>query len=294
VADQGPGRQPLNLLGQAWFLARDVARSMTAHGTPDRAAQAAFYMLLSVLPSFMVLLGLLAIFDLSTEVERFSRLLQDALPTAVSEPLLLEMSRLTDIDPVRRMVFGLILALYSASRGVAAVLSGIGDAWGEGGLSNPIAARGLGALVTLAVILVTLVLLVLLSLGEFVLTWFMDRGLLTEGLVVTISLARWPIIFLVLQQLINTLYQTGARRQSGWHWVTWGSASATAGWIVCTVGFGVYVERVVDLGATYGSLGTVIGLLLYFYVAALNVMLGSELDALLRRERHRRAMPTGP
>jgi membrane protein len=173
------------------------------------------------------------------------------------------------------------------------VLSGIGDAWGEGGLSNPIAARGLGALVTLAVILVTLILLVLLSMGELVLTWFLDHGLLTEGLVVTISLLRWPLIFLVLQQLINTLYQTGARRQSGWYWVTWGSASATLGWIVCTVGFGVYVERVVDLGATYGSLGTVIGLLLYFYVAALNVMLGSELDALLRRERHRRGILSG-
>lgn len=293
MADQGPERQSLSLLGQAWFLGRDVAKNMTAHGTPDRAAQAAFYMLLSVLPSLMVLLGLLALFDLSDEIARFSRLLQDTLPTAVSEPLLLEMSRLTDIDPAKRMVFGLVLALYSASRGVAAVLSGIGDAWGEGGLSNPLAARGLGALVTLAVILVTLILLVLLSMGELVLTWFLDHGLLTEGLVVTISLLRWPLIFLVLQQLINTLYQTGARRQSGWYWVTWGSASATVGWIVCTVGFGVYVESVVDLGATYGSLGTVIGLLLYFYVAVLNVMLGSELDALLRRERHRRGLLSG-
>jgi len=281
------------LLHQAWRLGRDVARSMTAHGTPDRAAQAAFYMLLSVLPSLMVLLGLLALLDLSDEVARFSRLLQDALPNAVSEPLLLEMSRLTDIDPVRRMVLGLVLALYSASRGVAAVLSGIGDAWGEGGLSNPLAARGLGAVVTLAVILVVLVLLVLLSMGEFVLAWSMSHGLLTERLAMTISLARWPLIFLVLQQLINTLYQTAARRQSGWYWVTWGSAFATLGWIVCTVGFGVYVERVVDLGATYGSLGTVIGLLLYFYVAVLNVMLGSELDALLRRERYRRGVSTG-
>ncbi len=282
----------MKLLNGAFFLIRDVARNMTAHGTPDRAAQAAFYMLLSILPGLMVLLGLLALFDLSAEVERFSRLLSDTLPDAVAEPLLLEMSRLTDIDPVRRMVLGLVLALYSASRGVAAVLNGIGDAWGEGGLSNPIAARGLGVVVTLAVIVVTLVLLVLLSMGELVLTWLLDRGLLTDTLALTISLGRWPLIFLVLQQLINTLYQTAARRQSGWYWVTWGSAFATLGWIVCTIGFGIYVERVVDLGATYGSLGTVIGLLLYFYVAALNVMLGSELDALLRRQRQRRANAT--
>ena len=251
-------------------------------------------MLLSVLPSLMVLLGLLALFDLSDEVTRFSRLLQDTLPEAVSAPLLVEMSRLTDIDPAGRMVFGLVLALYSASRGVAAVLNGIGQAWGEGGLSSPLAARGLGALVTLAVILVTVVLLVLLSLGEFVLTWCLDRGLLTEGLALTISLGRWPLIGLVLQQLINTLYQTAARRQSGWYWITWGSAFATIGFIFCTVGFGIYVEQVVDLGATYGSLGTVIGLLLYFYVAVLNVMLGSELDALLRRQRHRRGPVTAP
>ncbi len=284
----------MTLLNQSWFLGRDVARNMSAHGTPDRAAQAAFYMLLSVLPSLMVLLGLLALFDLSAEVTRFSRLLQDTLPEAVSAPLLVEMGRLTDIDPAGRMVFGLVLALYSASRGVAAVLNGIGQAWGEGGLSNPLAARGLGALVTLAVILVTVVLLVLLSLGEFVLTWLLDRGFLTEGLALFISLGRWPLIGLVLQQLINTLYQTAARRQSGWYWITWGSAFATAGFIVCTVGFGIYVEQVVDLGATYGSLGTVIGLLLYFYVAVLNVMLGSELDALLRRQRQRRGAVIAP
>jgi membrane protein len=261
---------------------------MTAHGTPDRAAQAAFYMLLSVLPGIMVLLGMLALLDLADEIARFAQLMEDTLPQAVSEPLLHEMTRLTDIDPLRRMVLGLVLSLYSASRGVAAVLSGIGDAWGEGGLVNRLAARGLGAVVTLAVILVTLVLVVLLSLGEWLLGWFVDHHLLSEQIAVFISLGRWPLIFLVLQQLINTLYQTGARRRSGWHWITWGSAFATVGWIVSTVGFGIYVEQVVDLGATYGSLGTVIGLLLYFYVAVLNVMLGSELDALLRRERQRR------
>jgi len=260
---------------------------MNAHGTPDRAAQAAFYMLLSVLPALMVLLGLLALLDLSAEVERFARLLDQALPEAVAAPLLMEVERLTDIDPGRRMVLGLALSLYSASRGVAAILSGIGAAWGEGGLSSPLAARGLGAVVTLAVILVSVVLLVLLSMGEWVLTWMLDHGLMTEGIAVTISLLRWPVILLVLHQLVNTLYQTGARRHDGWHWVTWGSGFATGGWVVCTLGFGIYVERVVDLGATYGSLGTVIGLLLYFYVAGLNVMLGSELDALLRRQRQR-------
>ncbi len=275
-------------LGRAWFIGRDVSRNMTDHGTPDRAAQAAYYMLLAILPAFMVLLGLLALLDLSDEIVRFSRLMQDALPDAVAGPLLEEVARLTDIDPVRRMVIGLVLALYSSSRAVAAVLSGIGDAWGEGGLSNRVAARGLGVVVTLAVILVILVLLVLLSLGEWLLSWFQDHGVLTEQAALFVSLVRWPIIFLVLQQLVNTLYQTAARRQSGWHWVTWGSGFATLGWIVCTVGFGVYVEQVVDLGAMYGSLGTVIGLLLYFYVAVLNVMLGAELDALLRRERRRR------
>ncbi len=277
----------MKTLERVVFLVRDVARNMTEHGTPDRAAQAAFFMLLSVLPALMVLLGLLALLDLSSEVERFVRLLDDALPEAVAAPLLLEVDRLTDIDPGRRMILGLALSLYSASRGVAAILSGIGAAWGEGGLASPLAARGLGAVVTLAVILVSVVVLVLLSMGEWVLAWLLDHGLMTEGIAVVISLIRWPLILLVLHQLVNTLYQTGARRRDGWHWVTWGSAFATLGWVVCTLGFGIYVEQVVDLGATYGSLGTVIGLLLYFYVAGLNVMLGSELDALLRRQRRR-------
>ena len=70
-----------------------------------------------------------------------------------------------------------------------------------------------------------------------------------------------------------------------WRWIAVGAAAFFLGWLVSTAVLGWYAGNVADYGATYGSLGAVIVLMLWFYVSAVLLLVGAELSAALTRER---------
>jgi membrane protein len=77
-----------------------------------------------------------------------------------------------------------------------------------------------------------------------------------------------------------TLYRFGpAGRRARWKWLTPGSLVATAGWLLLTLLFGVYVSKLGHYNATYGSLSAVIALLTWLYVSSYIFLLGAELNS---------------
>jgi membrane protein len=91
---------------------------------------------------------------------------------------------------------------------------------------------------------------------------------------------RWPLLTLMVVLGFAVLYRFAPHRSHPrWRWITWGSAIATALWIVGSVLFSFYVSHFGSYDATYGSLGAVIILLLWFWVSALVMILGAEIDS---------------
>jgi membrane protein len=79
---------------------------------------------------------------------------------------------------------------------------------------------------------------------------------------------------------LSLLYRFGpSRRRAQWHWVTPGSALATLLWFIASAAFSFYVSHVASYDATYGPLGAVIGVMMWFWVTAYVVLLGAELNA---------------
>lgn len=85
-----------------------------------------------------------------------------------------------------------------------------------------------------------------------------------------------------------TLYRYGpARDKARWRWLTPGSALFALAWVLLTFGFGLYVARFGDYGATYGSLGAVIVLLTWLYLSSYALLFGAELNAELEHQTRR-------
>jgi membrane protein len=79
---------------------------------------------------------------------------------------------------------------------------------------------------------------------------------------------------------LSLLYRFGpSRRSAGWHWVTPGSLFATVLWLLASALFSFYVQHLASYDSTYGPLGAVVGVMMWFYVSALVVMIGAELNA---------------
>ena len=74
------------------------------------------------------------------------------------------------------------------------------------------------------------------------------------------------------------------REEPKWRWISWGSIAATALWILGSIAFTTYVSKVGSYDRTYGSLGGVIILLLWFYLTAYVILAGAELNAEIERQ----------
>jgi membrane protein len=95
-----------------------------------------------------------------------------------------------------------------------------------------------------------------------------------------VSLARWPLLFLVLLVALGLLYRFGpSRRQARWEWLSVGTVTAALLWIAGSSALSWYLSNFGNYDATYGSLGAAIGLMMWMWMSAIIVLCGAELNS---------------
>jgi membrane protein len=188
------------------------------------------------------------------------------------------------------LLVSLVVTLYSGSKAVAGIMTGLNIAYGErdkrGFFRKKLLALGLtfGSVVFLAVVL-TLLVAVPLALR------FAGLANHSEWI---LGVLRWPVLAVVAMSWISVLYKIGPDRSPPrWKWVTWGSVLAVAVWFMISVGLSIYASSFPDLSKTYGSLGAIVLLLLWFYGFGWAVLAGAELNAEIERQTQRDST-TGP
>jgi membrane protein len=106
-----------------------------------------------------------------------------------------------------------------------------------------------------------------------------------------LGLVRWPILAGIVTLALAIVYRYAPNRaERKWEWISWGSVAATALWILGSIAFTIYVSKVGSYDKTYGSLGAVIILLLWFYLTAYVILAGAELNAEIERQTTRGAV----
>jgi membrane protein len=90
---------------------------------------------------------------------------------------------------------------------------------------------------------------------------------------------RWPAVILLLLLVVAVIYKVAPNVDQPFRYVTPGSVTATAVWIVASLGFSAYVDRFGNYGATYGSLAAMVVLLIYLFVSSAVLLFGAEINA---------------
>jgi membrane protein len=95
-----------------------------------------------------------------------------------------------------------------------------------------------------------------------------------------ISLIRWPVLLFVVLFALACLYRYGpSRTEPKWRWVTWGSAAATAIWLGGSILFSWYVANFGTYNRMYGSLGALIGAMVWMWLSWIVILMGAEINA---------------
>lgn len=250
------------------------------------AAGIAFYFLLASFPAIGALISLygliadpqmitqeFAYFSRFLPTEAFNILLSQAEQVAASHEGILSLG----------VIIGLLVTLYSASRGVRALIKGLNIAYEKRERRN-IFALGLTGYVLTFVMLFYFI----LSLGLVAGVPLVVKFLFSQSVIAPlVSSLRWPILFGVGILGLEILYFFApCHQQPRWRWISWGSVTATILWLVSSIVFSYFVAHTASYNETYGSLGAVIVLMLWFWISALTIIFGAEVNAVLSRRRN--------
>lgn len=287
ASEPGRGRaatKPQEVPALGW---KDIAlrtwRSLNADRLPAVAGGIAFYGLLSLFPTMAAFVSLYGLFfDVATAQQQLSYLTgvvpADVLTFIGEEMTRIAGSRGSDLS----LTFGvsLLLALWGANAASKALFDGLNVAYHEREKRNFIKLN----LQTLAFTLGAIVFLIL-AVGAIVVVPVLFN-LLPLGIgAALLSLLRWPILVGFMTLGLAALYRFGpSRRPARWRWLTAGAVTAAVLWLVASLAFSWYVSNIANYAATYGSLGAVVGLMMWLYVSALVVLLGAELNSELEHQ----------
>lgn len=244
------------------------------------AAGVAYYGLLAIFPAMAALVSLYGLVADVGGIERQTSQLAGLLPPDALS-ILTDQAHKVASTPSQGLgfgvIFGLLLTLWSASRGTNALVSALNIAYGEEERRGYFMLAGLSLALTLAGLL-----FIIMTLGMIV---AVPAAIAIVGLQDTVvgwaaSLARWPILAVAIMAGLAVLYRYAPdRREAKWRWVSWGSAAATLVWLLGSAGFSLYVSHFGSYNETYGSVGAVVVLLLWFNLTSYVVLLGAELNA---------------
>ena len=187
-------------------------------------------------------------------------------------------------------LFGLAVALWSANSGMKALFDVMNVAYEETERRGFVMLNLLSMAFTMGAVLIWISFLLLIGLvpALLALLW-LDRW--AEQLV---SIGRWPVLVLLVMTGIAILYRYGpSREHARWRWLTWGAALATTVWIIASAAFSFYLQNFANYNATYGSLGAVMGLMVWTWLSVMIVAIGAEINAEIEHQTARDTT-TGP
>jgi membrane protein len=266
-----------------------MARRLGASAVTDRAAAMTYYGFLALFPGLIVLVALLGLVGSYPETyDSIISTLRDAAPGSAIETINDALrDALQDRGTAGSLLgVGLVLALYSAASGTGAAIRGIraiegaerGQPWLRGMLTR--------LALTVAVMFTLMVAFSAVLFAGPVFSSIGDAAGVGEPVRRAVSLVRWPVGIAALIAATTMLYRAAALPASPRIGeLLPGALTASALWVLVSIGFNAYVSNYSSYDATYGTLGTVIVLLIWIWSGNMALLAGAALNAELGEER---------
>jgi membrane protein len=243
------------------------------------AAQLAYFFLLSLFPFLLFLFNLIGFFPLEEAI--ILQAIADYAPAQVYELIETNIETLHGMQSGSLLSVGIIGTLWAASNGVNAVRKALNRAYGIRPQRVFIFYRILSILLTIGMFFVVIIALLLpvfgRMIGEYIFSWFS----FSQEFLQIWDTFRWVSSSVIFFVVLLALYKLAPHRRVYFKHIIWGAAFSTIGFQLASLAFSYYVNSLRNYSTTYGSLGTVIVLMIWFYLFGIIVLLGGVLNAYL-------------
>lgn len=272
--------RPQEIPKQGWrdIIAR-VRQNLGRDNTSVVAAGIGLHALLAIFPAVAVIVSVYGMFASPQDVANDLKPFLGIFPGDAAQLLTAQLQSLVATKN-NALGFGAVtatlLALWSSRRGVGALMAATNIAYKEP------ERRGflLKAAISIAFSIGAMAIFAVMLLVGVAVPTLLRAAALGPAVTITVLVFRWVLLwsFAVLGFSLAYRYAPDRRRPK-WRWVTWGSVVAASVWIVGSFAFSEYVQNFASYGKTYGTLGSVIVLLMWFYLMGFTIVLGAEINA---------------
>jgi membrane protein len=272
-----------------WATLKRTATEFMEDNMTDWAAALTYYGLLSLFAALIALVSVLGLFGNPAETtEAITDVVTQIGPSSAADTFSGPIESITSNRSAAGilLVIGLATALWSASGYVGAFIRASNVVWETPEGRSFIKLRPLQMLVALVMVIILALLALALVLTGPVVDAVGSAIGVGDTAVTIWDIAKWPVMLGVAVLIIGLLYYASPNvKVPGFRWITAGSVVAVLVWILASVAFAFYVANFGSYDKTYGALGGVVVMLVWFWISNLALLFGMELNA--ERERSR-------
>ncbi|VEF48884.1 YfkH protein [Bacillus freudenreichii] len=256
---------------------KEMRKRISDNDVTGFAAQLSYFFLLSLFPMLIFLFTLLPYTPL-TQQDIF-HLIKDFAPEETYTMIKRTISGIMDKRSSGLLSVGFIATLWAASKGMNALMKSLNRAYDVEEKRSFIVSRGLSIVLTIAMIFVFMLALLLPVFGKQLGLFIFSYLGLSDQFLKIWGAIRWILSPVILFLVFLAVYYLAPNIRIRCVTAIPGSIFASLGWIVVSLGFSFYVSNFGNYTAMYGSIGTIIIMMLWFYFSAIIIMVGGEINS---------------
>ena len=271
------------LSGLTWKeLGRRIWKQINDDDVFGRAAQLSYYFLLSLFPLLLVLVTLLGYFAEAGSELRASLLsyLGEVMPGSATELVQKTLEEISKQKGGGKISFGILAAIWAASNGIGAISETLNIAYNVEETRSWWKRRLITVGLTVALSVLILTALTLMFGGGKIADALAANLGFGQVFTLTWKIVQWPIVlFFILLAFSLIYYFAPDLSDQDWKWVSPGSIIGVALWLLVSFAFRLYLHFFDSYSATYGSLGALIIMMLWFYLTGAAILIGGEINS---------------
>ncbi|MCK9421276.1 MAG: YihY/virulence factor BrkB family protein [Bacteroidales bacterium] len=245
-----------------------------------RAAAISFSLFLAIFPFLIFLFSIIPFIPIENFQQSLLLLIKDFLPGTTYETV-----KGTIIDIVTRprsslLIINLILTLYFSTNGVNSLIDAFNNTYHDLETRSSVKQYLMSSFIVFIISFLLIIAIGLITFGSELLRWILSDSIDNSFFLVTVlEILRWLIILLLLLMAISIVYYLAPARRKHFRFISAGSMLATLLILITTLGFNFYVDNFSRYNAIYGSLATLMIVLVWIYINSISLLIGFELNA---------------
>lgn len=268
---------------------KDLGKQFKDDNATILAAAQAYYYLLAIVPLLILLLSILPY--LQIDPQRAVDFLGTVLPGEVAKTFEDTIVSVVSTPSGGLLTIGILGTLWSASNAMTAFIKSTNQAYDVEETRSFIVQKGLAILLTLFMLVAVIIALVLPIFGGAIIDMINSFLNLPSQTQIIFQVLRWVVSILVMAIVLAFLYKFAPNKHFPFKEVLVGALIATVLWQLVSLGFSFYVANFGSYNATYGSLGGLIVLMLWFFLTGLILVIGAEINAVRHKRKNTKNEP---